>query len=116
MLSGEYSPVFEQVCVLATHPAAGAGAPRCTGPTRCWCSAQLPNTHFTAANVVHERVGARLLNARNSLFWAQMLLSRNFGNDNERALTLLERACAVGRELGSAAIVRDRHSSQITIS
>ncbi len=57
--------------------------------------------------VLPRRVGARLLNARNLLFWAQMLLSRNVGDDNERALTMLERACAIARELGSAAIVRD---------
>ncbi|OBB79226.1 hypothetical protein A5760_21070 [Mycobacterium colombiense] len=63
--------------------------------------------HFSAASSVHERIGAPLFEARNLLYWAQMLLTRNTQDDAVRALDMLERASSTAQELGALAIVRD---------
>lgn len=62
--------------------------------------------HFAAASPVHERIGAPLFEARNLLYWAQMLVARNTQDDAVRARAMLERARTTARELGAATIVR----------
>ncbi|BBX72114.1 AAA family ATPase [Mycobacterium shinjukuense] len=62
--------------------------------------------HFAAAAVVHDRIGAPLFEARNLLYWAEMLLSRNADADKPRALTMLHRARDIAAALGGVAIVR----------
>lgn len=62
--------------------------------------------HFAAATALHDRIGAPLFEARNLLYWAQMLLTRNAEQDTPRAVELLHRARDTARDLGGAAIVR----------
>ncbi|KAA1247991.1 hypothetical protein F0Q45_22070 [Mycobacterium simiae] len=62
--------------------------------------------HFAAATELHDRIGAPLFEARNQLYWAQLLLSRNADADQPRALAMLYRARDTARDLGGTAIVR----------
>lgn len=61
--------------------------------------------HFAAANRVHDRIGAPLFEARNRLYWAQMLLARNAEGDKPRALAMLHHARDTARVQAWAAIV-----------
>ena len=70
--------------------------------------------HYATAARVHENIGARLLHARTSVYWAQMLLDRDVGDDRDRALALLEGAKGSAEALGGAAVARDANDLLVT--
>jgi class 3 adenylate cyclase/tetratricopeptide (TPR) repeat protein len=61
---------------------------------------------FSAAEVIHVRIGAPTWLARTRLEWARMLLARRQPGDDERARDLLGQALATARELGLANVER----------
>jgi hypothetical protein len=63
-------------------------------------------THFAAAEVFHERIGAPSWLARGRLEWARMLLARRQAGDVERARRLLGQAVATAQEFGLGNVER----------
>jgi class 3 adenylate cyclase len=63
-------------------------------------------THFAAAEVFHERIGAPSWLARGRLEWARMLLARRQAGDVERARRLLSQAVATAQEFGLGNVER----------
>jgi tetratricopeptide (TPR) repeat protein len=63
-------------------------------------------SHFAAAQSMHERIGAPAWLARSRLEWARMLLARSQTGDVQQARELLAKALATARQLGLAGIER----------
>jgi hypothetical protein len=57
-------------------------------------------THFAAAATTHSRIGAPTWLARTRLEWAGMLLTRQEGEDVQRAIALCTDALVTARDLG----------------
>jgi class 3 adenylate cyclase/tetratricopeptide (TPR) repeat protein len=64
------------------------------------------DTRFSAAQAIHERLGAPAWLARTRLEWARMLLTRGQPGDVDRACDLLGQALQTARELGLGAVER----------
>jgi tetratricopeptide (TPR) repeat protein len=68
------------------------------------CRWEVAETHFTAAQVAHDRLRARAFHARTDYEWARMLTRRGRAADRDRAERLLDRALGTARAFGMAEV------------